>query len=224
MGRPVAITKNLTASSANNIALSQTPSGAGLVTLNGSAVAGGIAVLDTQRRVLWTSAGNDSGNTLTLIGTNSNKSLIKEVLTGSNGGTAQSALDYKTLISARISGAAGGAITLGTNTVGSSHWVRYDPHLTPPDISFMAQLLTGAASINVEYTYDEFLPSVGAQPDIDYSTGTPQPLAILHPQLQALAGNGDGALNFPFAGWRFTILSGTGTWKVTGTQAGLAGP
>lgn len=116
----------LAAASANNIALSQTPT-AGF-TLNGSTA----GVLDTARRVLFTQAASESGKTFTLVGTDVNGSVRTEVLTAAaSATTVQSNLDFATVTSASISSAASGAITIGTNQVASSRWVRLDEWANP---------------------------------------------------------------------------------------------
>jgi hypothetical protein len=125
--QPISVTVGpLAAASANAICLSQTPAVAGALTLNGALVTGGVAVLDKARRVLITCAGNESTRTFTIVGTSSSGNSLTETITGPNATTAQSVLDYKTVTSITISGAAAGAITVGTSGVASSRWVRLD--------------------------------------------------------------------------------------------------
>lgn len=120
----------LATASANNIATSQTPTAA--FTLNGSTVVSGVAVLDTPRRVLLTTAADESAKTVTIVGTDWNNQSQTEVLTPSSGaGTAFTALDFKTVTSATASTGFSGAATLGTNGVGSSRWVRMDQWANP---------------------------------------------------------------------------------------------
>lgn len=109
--------------SANNIALSQTPSVAGALTLNGSLVTGGVATLSSPQRVLITTT--DSTHTFTITGTTPTGSVLTETAIG-NGTSVQSTLDYSTVTSIRISGAATGAVTVGTSGVASTPWVRLD--------------------------------------------------------------------------------------------------
>jgi hypothetical protein len=116
----------LAAADADGICLSQTPGAAGALTLNGALVSGGVAVLDAARRVLITAAGNESAKTFTITGTSYNGQTQSETVTGPNATTAQSVLDYKTVTSVVISAAAAGAITVGTNGVASSRWMRLD--------------------------------------------------------------------------------------------------
>lgn len=219
MGRPVAITKTLTAANAAIVAASQSPLAAGALSL----VGGGTVVLDSQRRIIVTSAADDSAKTFTFLGTNSNGSFIKDSFAGAAIGVAQSNIDFKTVTAGYVSAATAGAITVGTNTVGSCHWVRADPHLTPFEISLMAQLVTGTGTISLDYTYDEFLPEPQNLSGGIYAVNTPNPLARV--LLDDVAATQDAQpLTSPCLGWRFTIKTGTGTWKVTGTQQGLAGP
>ena len=116
----------LAAADADGICLSQTPGAAGALTLNGALVSGGVAVLDAARRVLITAAGDESAKTFTITGTSYNGQTQSETVTGPNATTAQSVLDYKTVTSVVISAAAAGAITVGTNGVASSRWMRLD--------------------------------------------------------------------------------------------------
>lgn len=123
---PITVTVGpLAVASANNIALSQTPS-AGSLTLNGALAAGGVATLDRARQVLITTAGNESSRTFTIVGTDVNGSAATETITGPNVTTAASVLSYATVTSITISGNAAGAVTVGTNGVASSAWVRLD--------------------------------------------------------------------------------------------------
>src|SRR5579864_4719534 len=124
--RPTVVTKSLAAASANNIATSQTISGASAVTLNGSTVSGGVATLDTARRVLISSGGNDSSITFTVTGTQWDGQTISQTVTGSNGGTVATNLDFLTVTKIVTSGSTASTITVGTNTVGDTPWVRID--------------------------------------------------------------------------------------------------
>lgn len=122
--RPITATVGpLAAASANNIALSQTPGAAGALTLNGSLVVAGVAILDTPRRVLITTA--DTTHTFTITGTTPTGSVLSESFLVA-GGATYSQLDYATVTSITISGAATAAVTVGTNGIASTPWVRLD--------------------------------------------------------------------------------------------------
>lgn len=103
---------------ANNICLSQTPGGAGNLTLNGTTVTSGVANLGSMVYVYITSAGNDSGVTFTISGYGYNASggpyAISETITGANASTVSSSKQYMSITQIAISGGAAGAITVGT--------------------------------------------------------------------------------------------------------------
>lgn len=107
---------------ADNVCQSQTPSGAGALTLNGSLVSSvqtgsAVAYLGSMCRIYFTHAGNDSGRTLTIVGTGVDYTggvyAVKETLTGANASVVASQQLYYTITSITISGSAAGAITVG---------------------------------------------------------------------------------------------------------------
>lgn len=221
MGRPVAVTKVLTAASATAVAAAQAVASSKFLTINGSSASGGVATLDTQRRVLITSAGDDRLITFAVTGTREGGGSINETVSGSNGGTVVTNLDFLTVTSVFASGAAAGNVSVGTNATGSSRWIRFDPHLTPPALSYDLELVSGSGTSSVEETYDEFLAPPGAQSAIGYQPATTIPVAVPNPQLQGMTSSGQSLVNYPIAGWRLTITAGTGPWRCTCTQAGI---
>jgi hypothetical protein len=158
--RPITVTVGpLAAASANNIALSQTPTAA--FTLNGSTA----GVLDAARRVLLTQAANESGKTFTIVGTDINGSSQTEVLAAAaSATTVQSALDFKTVTSVTISSAAAGAITIGTNGVASSMWIRLDDWA--PTSASVQVTVTGTANYTVQVTMQD--PNSPTNPVLPY--------------------------------------------------------
>lgn len=222
--RAVTVTKALTAADDDNIALAQSPLAAGYLTLNGVAASGGVATLDTQRNVLWTSAGDDRTKTITLIGTDDAGAAIKDSITGSNGGTVAFNLNFKTIVSAYISAASAGAIKLGTNTVGSTSWKLLGDTVTPISQDIYMQLVSGAGTATFEYTADPFLQPIGVQSSVALGPNSSNPVALPHPDLQALTASKEGGVTWPIHGWRLTVSAGTGSWKCTTRQAGLASP
>lgn len=220
------VVKSLAAASANNIATSQSLASAGSLNLNGSAASGGVATLDTQRRVIITSAGNDSGITWTVIGTREGGQPIKDQFAGGNVAAAQSNLDFLTVTSITASGATASTVTAGTNGVGSSPWKISADSISPPQTSFDCEI-TGTVSYQVEYTQQPFLapiPPNGSSPAIQFAPASPNPTAIPFSDLTNKSAAAQGDETFVFHAWRLTILSGTGSVTCTGRQAGLASP
>ena len=124
--RPVRVTVGpLASASANAIALSQTPS-AGALALNGALASGGVATLDTARRVLFTFAADETGHSFVVTGTDWQGVVISETVAGTTAGTVYTAQDYKTVTSITISANATGALTVGTNGIASTPPVVFD--------------------------------------------------------------------------------------------------
>lgn len=206
--RPITVTVGpLAAASANNIATSQTPGAAGPLTLNGSLVAKGVAVMDNPRRVLITTA--DTTHTFTISGTTPTGTLQSETVT-SGGTNVQSMLDYATVTSIVISGAATGAVTVGTSGVASSPWVRLDEWAnSQTSIQCNAN---GTVNYTVQSTLD----------DPNSATNPVAPSAVQWvPSNDTNAVNATGTVqtNFQFAPVFARILLNSGNGSVVGTFA-----
>lgn len=217
---PNIFTQSLVAASANNVAASQSPA-AGAITLNGSAVAGGVATLDTQRRVLITSGGNDTAINFTVNGTNGAGFPISDTFAGGNP-TAVSNLDFKTVTKVTHTGSVAGTVTVGTNTTGSSLWQIVNWNAYPPNISVAVQLVSGAVTYTVEHTYDDpnILPMTGGLNAAGFTFPVPWPDATLN----GASASGETQSNYTITAWRITTNSGTGTLAVRGMQDGISSP
>jgi len=143
----------LASASPNNIALSQSLAGAGSLTINGSLASNGIATLDTPRRVLITSAGNDSGLIWTLTGTAKSGIFISEIFNGGNAAAVYSALDYLTVTKISSSQATASTVTVGTNGIASSPWFRFDEWALPNATAHSE--VTGTVNYTVQGTNDD---------------------------------------------------------------------
>lgn len=217
MGQPIVFSQTLAASSANNIATSQSP-GAGAITLNGSTVTGGVATLDVQRRVLITSGSSDAGITFTVRGTNGAGNAITDTFAG-GAVTATSNLDFKTVTSVTHTGSVASTITIGTSAVGSSLWQIINFNANPTNIGYEVELRSGAASFTMDYTLDDpnILPGTGGlnAAGLGYSL----PVAST-----SAAVTTTGSFTSPIVAWRLTTLTGTGTLVVRALQSGLGSP
>lgn len=203
-------TKQLDAADDDAIAESQSP-GAGDISLDGTLVSGGVATLDTPRRVLITSGGDDSGITFTVTGTNYAGNSISETVVGTNGSTVATNLDFATVTAVTASGAVTGTLIVGTNGVGSSPWFFVDRGVNTIEIG-VGVVVSGTVNYDVEYTYDD--------PNDPYTvSGYPTPF---NSSLANSAVNGDVAIKAPVVAVRLTINSGTGTAKAVFTQSGVA--
>lgn len=213
MGQPIIFSQTLVTASANNIALSQSP-GTGAITLNGATVTGGVATLDTQRRVLITSGASDAGITFTVKGTNQSGAPITDTFAG-GAVTAQSNLDFKTVTGVTHSGSVASTITIGTNGVGSSPWQILNWNPATFNFGFEVELRSGAANFTVEYTYDD--PN-------NLVTGLGYPLPFPDGTVAAKSATIVGSTTVPVLATRLTTNSGTGTLWFRGIQTGLGTP
>lgn len=161
MATPFQVKLALGASSANVIAHSQSPAGAGPLTLTGAVV-----TLDAARRVLITSGSDDSGITFTVTGTNRDKNPLVETLAGGAGVGVNTTQDFLTVSSIVANGSPAGTVEAGTSGVGSSQWYVINQHTTPINIG-VGVVVSGTINFTVEYTYDNInAPFTGTFPTV----------------------------------------------------------
>lgn len=204
--RPITVTVGpLAGASANNIALSQTPGAAGNLTLNGSLVVAGVAILDNPRRVLVTTT--DTTHTFTITGLSPTGTLLSEVVT-SSGTNVQSTLDYAKVTSIRISGAASAAVTVGTNGVASTAWVRLDEYAPAP--VGVGTDSSGTVSYTIQQTFDD--PNSATNPVLPSAVTW-----VSSADAGAVNATGPIASSFSFAPIFVRVLLNSGTGIVTAT-------
>lgn len=208
MARVITVSKQLAAASANCICTSQTPLAAGNLTINGSAATGGVATLDTQRRVLFTFAADETGHTFVVYGTKQGGSAIQETVAGTTAGTVATTQDFLTVTRITISVAATGAITVGTNGVGSTDWQSVDLFTEPVNVGFQV-VVSGTINYTVEYTMQEIMLSLGVIPT-----------AFAHSSVASKTDNQAGSFTTPIAYFRLTVNSGAGSATMTYSQSG----
>lgn len=212
MGLPITRTKALAvAASANGISLSQTPGAAGNLTITGSLASGGVASLTSQRRVLFTFAGNEAARTFVVYGTKQGGATIQETVAGTAPGTVATNLDFLTVTRISVDAATAGALTVGTNGVGSTDWQSVNAMVTPPNIGVQF-VVTGTANFTLQGT--------NMDPN-NLPSGVSYPATFDHPTLAALTANAQGTWNDAISFFRVTINSGTGSVQTTYVQSGL---
>lgn len=170
-----------------------------------------LATLAETRRVLITNAGNETGNTFTITGTNWTGDVISETIAGATAGTLQSVLDYKTVTSITTALDAAGALTIGTSGVGGSKWVRFDDWA--PGVISAQFTLAGTANYTLQTTLDD----PGAEGGV-----APSAVTWVSSSVAALVGASttlQSALPFAPCWARVLINSGTGTVTATFLQS-----
>lgn len=214
MARPSFFTKSLSvAADDDGIAQAQTPVAAGDLTINGALASGGLATLSSNRKVVIASTMAE-GRTFTIYGTDRpSKNVISEKIVG----TGQSVLDYYEVTRVAVDGATNGAIKVGTNGVGASHWIPVDRNITPVSISLNVTL-TGSVNWSIECTIDELIHAALVDPN---NSAALIPKTFLHPRLFNQSSDAFDIIDFPITAFRLLISSGTGSARVADLQAGI---
>ena len=139
---------------ADGLAEAQAVAGAGELTLNGALIVGGTFTGDYARRLGILSAGDDSGDTFTIVGTDADGKAQTEDLAGDNGapGTAESVKYYKTVTSVSTDGAAAGNVSVGTvdEFVTNTIPIENNNH---DAATVSIELITGTIDISIEETF-----------------------------------------------------------------------
>lgn len=195
------LTLTLPAAAAAGIAASQSGTAGTTLILSGSLVTGGVANLVVARRVIVTSAGDDSAHTFTLVGTDRYGRAQSEILQGANG-TAQSVKDYLTIISIIPNNNTTSTVTAGTNAVGSTAPYIVDTFINPGDYG-AAMEFSGTVTASVEVAYIDLTPLWDlANNAVTWYTD---------PSFNALTANARATITGPVTMIRQTNSSGTGT-------------
>lgn len=214
----VAVTQiQLSAAVADTVALSQQPAAAGNLVLNGASVSGGVATLDTVRRVAVASDGVDTAAKFTITGTDRYNNVQSEVVTGVNAASVSSVLDYKTVTQVAIDRAAVGHITVGTNAKASGAWIMGNIQLTQFQVALGYHIVSGAVTGTVEHTYDD--PNAALPGSIEPASNIP-PVAWPDPTIVTKATDTESSFTTPFFAWRLTVTAGQGLAMLQSIQAG----
>lgn len=221
--RTQTVTKVLIAANAANIAGSQTPAATSFLTLTSSPV-----TLDTQRRVLVTYGDEAANRTLLITGTNQSGVTIQETVAIPSGasGTVATNQDFLTVTSIYNPGSSGftAALTVGTNTTGSTLWQATNAWVTRFSLGILTTI-SGSVTYSIEYTLDELEPTTPGNVASGAAFG---PLGALPPicvpvavaNMSGLSAGATGESNVPAYAWRLTVTAGTGSVTARGLQAG----
>ncbi len=189
----------------------------GAAAANVSVGTNGYVTTDTPRRVIVTSAGDDTNKTFTFTGTDWNGNAISEVLTGANAGAAQTAYDYATVDLIVLSAAtASTGIIIGTNGVASSRPIFMDQFGFAP--TSLQVNVTGTVNFDVEQSLDNPNGPVGAPGVTPYASV----LWLNHPDSALANATADAQGNYAYIPnmTRIILNSGTGSAVYKVLQAG----
>ena len=135
--RPIQIvTTSFPIADGNYLALSQTPAGAGFLTLVASTIT-------PPRYVTITSAGNDTSKTFTVVGVGPNNEVQTESIAGANAGAATTTKTFAYVESIYVNGATAGAVEAGVAQSGYSQWIT------------ASATVSGTVNYSLEYTNED---------------------------------------------------------------------
>lgn len=176
----------------------------------------GTATLDMGRRVIITSGGNDTGITFALTGTDWAGNPISETITGASGAAASSVLDYLTVTSIVTSAAAASTLTVGTNGVAGSPWVRFDDYAATAQVSIQCSV-SGTANYTVQQTMEDPNQITRQNPTPTYRWARSAVTWVDCPDTALVAATTTKQGNYGSAPVFARVLLNSGTGTVTGT-------
>ena len=198
---------------ADGVCESQTPN-AGPFDLDGADVVDGVAVFDAPRRVLITTSSNESAATFVITGTLWNGQVFSESITGITSGTAVATnQSFATVTSVTISANSAGSITVGTNGVADSPWLRLDDYAPSPIA--VTVVVDGTVNYDVEISQDDPDSFISPVP-----IGEMVWLDALDANLVNESANKTGGITFTPCWVRLTLNSGSGSARMTVVQSG----
>ena len=205
--RPITVTAGpLASADADGIAQAQNP--ASTFTLNGALVSGGVAQLGAPRRVLITTTDNETGVTFTVTGTNRAGDVLREALAGVNTSTTYTTLDFFTVTSVTVSATLIGNVTIGTNGIGGSPWVRFDEY-APHGVAIQCTV-SGTVNYTVQQTLDD--------PNVSGTTLTPATMTwVSSSDTNVVGATATQQTNYNFTPVFARVLLNSGTGTVTAT-------
>lgn len=152
----------------SNIATSQTPAGAGNLTLNGALASGG-AILQQELAYIisQTSVSDETGKTILITGTNADNAAQTETVTCANtGATVVSTKFFRSIATIYVSAATTGAITVGTpNTTLCAVSPTYPLNMYA-EITRLAMDVSGTINVGTEIAFER--PNDATAPTLNW--------------------------------------------------------
>jgi hypothetical protein len=225
---PNTVTFALAAANAANIIASNTPAGAGALTLVSPTTivttqpiaSGTLAVistptvtLDAARRVLVTYGNEASTRTVRITGGDRYGNPITETVTVPSGGagTVATAQDFLTITQVYVFAAFTQAMSVGTNATGSTPWIFAQSNLTPNNFGLIF-VVSGTVTGQIDVTLQN--------PNLPLPGGLIVPDFFQPSGLTSITTTSNGSITTPFTAFRLTITAGTGSIRMSTVQAG----
>ncbi len=98
----------------DGICASQTPGGAGALTMNGALVTGGVGIMDVPRSVSIYGTGNETGKNFTITGIDEYGQTMSEVIAGPNNTTVNTLKAFYRVTAVSVDAATAAAVEIGS--------------------------------------------------------------------------------------------------------------
>jgi len=152
----------------NGISVAQSKAGAGYLTITGALASGGVATFSTPAHVSVYAAGNNSGVTFTITGTDRRGLALTEDITGPNATTAKGTKNFATITSVYVSAATTGDVEVGSADQLESAWFPVDYNVSGYNIN-----VEESSTANMNYTTQHTFVNPFTQ-SFDESVANPQ--------------------------------------------------
>lgn len=152
--QPIIIT--LTAAvDADGVAESQTPGGAGDLTLDGALVTGGVAIFDNAQKASITTLGDETGVTFSFVGKDADGFAATESILGGNIDTVKTVSFFTEISQVSVDGATAAAVTVGSANEAATKTLPVDWRQNSFDMSIAVILSSGAdLTYETQHTLD----------------------------------------------------------------------
>jgi|TARA_Y100000310_G_scaffold74364_2_gene70566 hypothetical protein len=159
----------------------------------------GTTTFTQPQHVTITSAGDDTGDTFTVTGTDRQGLALTEGITGANAGVAAGTKNFKTVTKVASSGASAAGVTVGVDGTAESQWIPVGAYGGDFTIGLGVEQ-TDTATWDVEHTFDDVLVKGFVEADATVYN---------HDSLAAQSANADGNYAAPPVACRLAITAHT---------------
>lgn len=213
MPRPQRLTLTPDAADADGICQSQTPSGAGNLTINGALASGGTVTFATPQHIEVSCAGSDAARTFTATGTDRYGKALTEAIAGSSASTTQGVKNFATITQIAVDAATAGAITVGVDGTCESAWLALNRITNDFNVGIAVVLgSSGNMTFTVQTTYNDLFAST-----FDEHAASP----FSHAVIAAKTADTEGVYTSPVVATRLAITAHTaGAVTLNVIQAG----
>ena len=153
--RPISFTYSQTAADGDSVAAAQLVNASGAITLNGSAVVGGVANFVSSPAYITVTNEKSMAVTFLVIGTKPGGSTEQtDSISFTASGTVTGSIAFATVTSVKASAATSATITVGNADIGYTDWIPLDIY-TPNQVTNISAKTSGTVNYSVEYTNED---------------------------------------------------------------------